>query len=150
MKYEINLASGEKNINLGELVRFLQGFRASYILALEFLSNQNHLKIYDFEYLKNKEYLVDNFRDFMYLSEFNRYSILELSEYDIPKEYDIEFEKITQNSPLKFIGKCSGISLLALSLAVSISGGEADLKNMKFNVKPLSEAIISIKKAFDN
>lgn len=53
---------------------------------------------------------------------------------------DIEFHAITTNSPIKFIGYCTGISILALSLSIALAGGEADLKNQTFRVHSLVDA----------
>ena len=131
-------------INALQLADFLQKFRAAYVVALSFVEYMAPpggdfppRSEHDFESLN------DSFRKFLRASR-NISAVTALSKQHLPPELELEFLRISTNSPLKFIGYCTGASLLALSLAVSLAGGEVDLKQMTFKVQPLADAVVQI------
>jgi hypothetical protein len=148
MEYEIRLNNKDKYINLRELIVFLQTIRATYIMALFFLNKKNGYPHVSETYFNNE--LIADFRRYISNEKYDSDSVIYHSNLAIEENIDLNFSQITQNSPLKFVGKCSGISVVALSLSVAISGGEVDLRHMKFTVKPLSEFIVAVSNVFIN
>jgi hypothetical protein len=148
LEYQLHVASNTKNerINAVDLFEFLQKFRAAYVVALSFVEYELHNKnIENYYYRDAREFaeLENSFRRFL-RSNIKLAPVSVLSKQHLRAEIDLEFESISKNSPLKFIGYCTGLSMLALSLAVALAGGEVDLKNQTFKVQPLSKAVIQI------
>lgn len=129
---------GNDVIGLNDLAVFLSNFQQVYDLAYKYTYTSgykdvsaDHLSLKGFKRaLKNRDK-----------------KLFVRSEIDID---ELGFSAVTTNSPLKFIGYCTGTSLLALSLAVAVAGGEADLKNNTFKVESLADAGIKIYEAVSN
>lgn len=132
-RFEIVIGDRESDtINLNELVTFLSGFQKAYELAYWYSSKLS---------------VKPSVTDFRIALTHNHKALLDFN----PSEIDqIDFTSISTNSPLKFIGYCTGTSILALSLAVAIAGGDADLKNRTFKVNSLGDAGIRIYKALSD
>lgn len=146
MEYELVVESSAytDKINALQLSDFLKNFRSAYVVALAFLEYEN---LPNYEEIAHREGgmegLDKEFRRFISASGILG-SIASLSKRPIPDELELDFIGITTNSPIKFIGYCTGTSLLALALAVALAGGEADLRNLKFKVNPLLETVAKI------
>jgi len=119
-------------ISMKELSYFLSNFQSAYELA------------YKYAYNSYQEPNIDGFRDAISSKRLNALGM------DRGKIQQLDFSSISTNSPLKFIGYCTGISMLALSLAVAIAGGDADLNNRKFKVNSLADAGIRIYETISN
>lgn len=148
LEYQLHVASNSKNerVSAVDLFEFLQKFRAAYVVALSFIEYELHnQRIEKYYYREELEFagLEDSFRRFL-KTNIKLASVSVLSKQHLPAEVDLEFESISKNSPLKFIGYCTGLSILALSLAVALAGGEVDLKSQTFKVQPLSKAVVQI------
>jgi hypothetical protein len=146
MEYElvVESASYQNRINALQLSDFLKNFRSAYVVALAFLEYEN---ISDYGRIAHDEEgmkgLENSFRRFISASGMLG-SIASLSRRPISDDLELDFVHITTNSPIKFIGYCTGTSLVALALAVALAGGEADLRAMKFKVNPLLETAVKI------
>lgn len=68
---------------------------------------------------------------------------------ELSPELDLEFLESSKNSPLKFVAKTAGGCLVALTLAVILSGGKANVYTGDFELPPLAEGISALKDAFD-
>jgi hypothetical protein len=146
MEYQMIVESKHErdSINALQLSDFLQKFRAAYVVALSFAEYVAPIeRDFRFQSEQHFESLNRSFREFLRASR-SISAVTTLSKQHLPPEYELEFLQISTNSPLKFIGYCTGASLLALSLAVSLAGGEADLKTMTFKVQPLADAVLQI------
>lgn len=125
----VNPSGGKKAISLSELSEFLRCFEQSYSLA-NYYYGETHQK----EFIKTGSYKdVEKFKEF-----FSNRKKIDISQAHLEP---LLFESINTNSPLKFVGYCSGVSILALSLSVALAGGEADLTNKTFKVNSLTEAV---------
>lgn len=67
----------------------------------------------------------------------------------LEQELDLEFIEISKNSPLRFVARTAGGCLVALTLAVILSGGKANVYTGQFELPPLAEGIRALKAAFD-
>lgn len=125
----VNPSGGKKSISLSELSEFLRCFERSYTLASYYYGATSHK---GFINTGSKEE-IEKFRKF-----FSKQKNIDMFQANLEP---LLFDSINTNSPLNFVGYCSGIALLALSLAVSLAGGEADLTNKTFKVNSLTEAV---------
>jgi hypothetical protein len=66
----------------------------------------------------------------------------------LPEELDLEFIAISKESPLNFVAKSTGISLIALTMAVILSGGNANVLKCTFNLPPLAVGIRALMNTF--
>jgi len=130
-KFEItvNPLDGKKAISLSELSDFLRCFERSYALASYYYHTSSPKRLFE----TGSEEEINRFKAFLLVNK-----NIETARIKIEP---LMFESINTNSPLKFIGYCSGVSILALSLSVAIAGGEVDLTNKTFKVNSLSEAV---------
>ncbi|EMQ62393.1 hypothetical protein ACVTEI_18850 [Vibrio cholerae] len=135
-KFVIEIGSKNEGISLGELSMFLNAleyaYNRAYILSYPRLPNHNRL-----EFMNENEYLktLDLFRSYTQ------------SGLDFNADLDIEplvFDRISTNSPLKIVGYSSAFAIFALSLTVSLAGGEVDLKNNTFKVNSLVDAGLKV------
>lgn len=142
-KFEIITGEG-RPIRSMELATFLERLSKVNYLAHIFLRrghipSSSNINLYS---------LVREFEGFLYQMDPMDLSgeLLFLHRSNIP---DIEFHAITTNSPIKFIGYCTGVSIIALSLSIALAGGEADLKNQTFKVHSLADAAVRLYRAID-
>jgi hypothetical protein len=156
MDYQIEVTPSSRadGINALELADFLQKFRAAYVVATWFIDyelsrredriefDDGHARYWLNDALPQLE------RQFELFLRTQRAlpPVATLARHRLSPEEELVFQGISTNSPIRFIGYCTGTSLAALALAVAISGGEADLKNMKFTVQPMADAIVKIVK----
>lgn len=131
--FEIIADTGEEGISALELAKFMIGLCQINNVAHEFLTSAPRNPDVNFD-----ERLLQ-FQDLL-----EHLSTFELSQGEGWAVRDITFSNITTNSPLKFVGACSGISLVALALAVSVAGGEVEMQHGKsrasFKVNSLGDA----------
>ncbi len=121
----------EDPVNAFEFSYFLMNFRAIYVLALELGPDET-----------NVESLADEVRRLSY--GLSGLSISRIAKKRLPLELDLEFESITKNSPLR-LRTCMGVSMVALSVAVILSGGKVNLKEGIFEVPSLASGIRELK-----
>lgn len=138
----VNTDSQKKGISTNDLIYFLYNLKISYIAAKHFLEKKHYIYNQDLSFSSKDD--VADFRS--YLNEIDSEKIYNA---EIDGDIDLLFSSISTNSPLTFIGYCTGVSLIALSLSVSIAGGEADLKNQKFKLNGLAKSAINIYKALN-
>ncbi|MEZ8486182.1 hypothetical protein [Vibrio splendidus] len=130
----VNPTGGKKAIALSELSEFLRCFEQSYALA-----NYYYCAIDHKGFIKSgSKSEVERLKLF-----FSKNKNIEMS---LTHTEPLLFDSINTNSPLKFVGYCSGVSILALSLSVALAGGEVDLTNNTFKVNSLTEAVGNYKK----
>ncbi|GAA4494594.1 hypothetical protein [Pseudaeromonas paramecii] len=104
-----------ETVNAFELGYFLYFFRSAYVACV----NATRDKEIDLNELGNitKEELKVILDD----------KASNLWMVDLEQELDLEFIEISKNSPLKFVAKTAGGCLVALTLAVILSGGKANV-----------------------
>lgn len=140
-KYQISiLNSGRETVNAIELSDFLRNFQEAFSISFAFV-NFEYENI-DFSILENNESMKEIHQKFKkFLDNFDvRFIVHGRKEFS-----QLEFSGIEKNSPLKFIGYCSAVSILALTLTVSLAGGHAKVAGCEFEVNSLIEAIAKIK-----
>lgn len=125
-----------ESVNAFELGYFLYYFRAAYVACLETIQFQE-VPIEQVAALAKKDLLGTVRQD-----------VSRLWLKDLPEEFDLEFESISKQSPLKFVAKAAGASLTALTMAVIISGGEANVYTGEFKLPPLAHGIRQLKEVF--
>lgn len=67
---------------------------------------------------------------------------------DLPENLDLEFITISRQSPLVFAVNATTVCLIALTMAVILSGGEASISSAQFKLPPIAHGIRELKKAF--
>lgn len=67
---------------------------------------------------------------------------------DLPGNLDLEFIAISRQSPLKFVVKTTSVCIIALTMAVILSGGEANIASAQFKLPPIAHGIRELKQAF--
>lgn len=160
MQYEITVAeSHDQKIEPEELAQFLLKLKAAYVLALRFVAYRENIDPgYDkIPTDKDRRFDFPEHRLEMLQQEFYRYvemhrgvhTTTRLLKMEVLPNQALEFTRITTNSPLKFMGYATGVGILALSLAVSLAGGKANLKELTFEVQPMAEAIVHVIQAID-
>lgn len=135
---EINIAElieGEA-VNAFELGYFLYYFRAAYVACLDTIQLQA-VPFEQIESLTRKDLLGSLDHD-----------VPRLWLHELSEEYDLEFISISKQSPLKFVSRAAGVSLVALSMAVILSGGKANIYTGQFELPPLAHGIRELKEAF--
>jgi hypothetical protein len=125
-----------ESVNAFELGYFLYYFRAAYVACLETLQFQE-VSIEQVAALAKKDLLGKLGQD-----------VSRLWLTDLPEELDLEFESISKQSPLKFVARAAGASLIALTMAVIISGGEANVYTGEFKLPPIAHGIRQLEDAF--
>jgi hypothetical protein len=147
--FEVVVTDCDEEINSLDLSNFILQFRRNYIAAFAFVQFHNSWDERNKNFVgnisegKSIESLEIEFASIF--SEFRN----TIGKYDhvfsynkkLPPEIELNFSNITKNSPLAFMGYCTGVGILALALAVALAGGEADLTNNKFKVNSLLDAI---------
>ena len=133
------LREGE-NVNAFELGYFLYYFRAAYVVCLERIQYQS-ITLEEAKSLGRVE-LLDLLDPLLHTS------VTSLWLYELPEELDLEFITISKESPLKFVAKSAGISLIALTMAVIISGGKANVYEGTFDIPPMANGIRALMNAF--
>jgi hypothetical protein len=126
-------------INAFEFGYFLLHFQAIYAVCLKSINFQEIP-------IEEANKLVNSF-----LLEKGRSRSLQPYQWwnkDLPPEFDLEFVTISKQSPCKIAVKVTGASLLALTMAVILSGGEAELYTGKFKVPPIAKGIRELKNVF--
>lgn len=129
------LIEGEA-VNAFELGYFLYYFRAAYVACLDTIQLQA-VPLEQIESLTRKDLLSSI-----------GYDVSRLWLHELPEEHDLEFISISKQSPLKFVSKAAGASLIALSMAVILSGGKANIYSGQFELPPLAHGIRELKDAF--
>jgi hypothetical protein len=125
-----------ESVNAFELGYFLYYFRAAYVACLETIDFKE-VSQEQVAALVNKNLLITRSHD-----------ISRLWLKDLPEEFDLEFESISKQSPLQFVAKAAGVSLVALTMAVIISGGEANVYTGEFKLPSIAHVIRQLKDAF--
>ena len=125
-----------ENVNAFELGYFLYYFRAAYVACLDIIQFQQ-VPIEQLTSLAKKELLGTLGQE-----------VSRLWLRDLPEKFDLEFVSISKQSPLKFVAKVAGASLAALTMAVIISGGEANVYTGEFKLPPIAHGIRELKTAF--
>lgn len=143
---EIEITIGGKNtpIRAMDLSQFLNGLSETYRLAYFFFTKIDQTKLESWSHDRK----INKFITFI------REDVLNTPELYYPEVHrqtkDIEFNKITTNSPIKFSSNCTGPAILALAIAVAIAGGEAEIgSSFKFKVNSLAEAVVTLHKLFE-
>ena len=122
-------------INALELADFLLHFRAAYVTALEFADRGN---------ITGKR-LAKLVRDRAAVEP--ALSIARISRKILSPNLDLEFTSISRQSPLKFVTYSVGISMVALSAAVILSGGKVNLREGTYEVPSLGSGVRELKEA---
>jgi hypothetical protein len=137
--FELKVAEYIKgeSINAFELGYFLYFFRSAYVASLEILVGQD----------VTLEQIVKT--DLATVKAALNKDVGRLWAKNLPYDQDLEFSQISKNSPIKFCGYATGTCLLALTLAVILSGGKANIKTGEFELPPLATGIRELKKTFD-
>jgi len=129
-------ADKDEPVNAFELGYFLYYFRAAYVGCLASL--------------EFKEAPLD---EAIALAKRNLLAplsgeVAKLWHTELTQDLELEFISISKKSPLKFGVKAAGVSLIALSMAVIISGGEANVYSGQFKLPPIAHGIRQLKEAF--
>ena len=130
----IGTESPESSVNALELSYFLAKFRAMYVIALE--------RAGETSVPNTLVGIVENFS-----KELNSKTISDYARRILPAEHELEFDSISKNSPLR-LRTCVGVSMIALSAAVILSGGKVNLKDGTFEVPSLATGIRELKAVF--
>ncbi len=127
----------DEQVNAFELGYFLYFFRSAYVASLELLEGKD---------IDPEEAAAIVRKDILgaISQELNRLWLKEL-----PPELDLEFIEISKQSPIKTISAVSGICLFALTFAVILSGGKANIYTGSFELPPLAVGIRALKEAFN-
>jgi hypothetical protein len=126
-----------ESVNAFELGYFLYFFRSAYVACVE-LTKDEEVDLAT----------IGNVRRSDLISVINKkVSYLWMEELD--PDIDLEFIEISKNSPLKFVAKTAGGCLVALTLAVILSGGKANVYTGEFELPPMAEGIRALKEAFE-
>jgi hypothetical protein len=125
-----------ESVNAFELGYFLYYFRAAYVACLESIQFQE-VPIEQAAALAKRDLLGTLGQE-----------VSRLWLKDLPEEFDLEFVSISKQSPLRFVAKTAGASLVALTMAVIISGGEANVYTGEFKLPPIAHGIRELKDAF--
>lgn len=124
-------------VNAYEFSYFLYLFRGAYVVLLE---NQ-------IDHGGERDGIL---HDFMRIAvELGPNGFSSKARKYLSKETDLEFVSLSKNSPLKIVAIATGASIVALSAAVILSGGEANLTSGEFKVPPLAHGIRELKRALD-
>lgn len=137
--YELHTGDNKGPIKARDLEKFLDDFGDIYATAIDFLKYEedNFVSIQaELSSDSVEKVVLKKFKKFVHLT----YPHQNHHRRDDQEDYEWVFDQISTNSPIKFIGYCTGISLLALSLSVAAAGGEADLRKMVFKVGGLLES----------
>lgn len=126
-----------ESINAFELGYFLYFFRSAYVACVELTKGED----------VNLEGLGEAKRADLIDVIGKKVSHLWLAE--LPPELDLEFWEISKNSPLKFVANTAGGCLVALTLAVILSGGKANVYTGDFELPPLADGIRALKEVFE-
>ncbi len=134
-----------KRIRTTDLSLYLAYFTVAYTCAMEEEIDDRYtyarlLDYYDENQPNNDSFDIELIRN----SLANEIGSLPIEVRNGMKSRDLEIERMSKNSPLEiwFYGVSS-----ALSLAVILSGGEIDLKNMKFKLPPIGDGIKSLRES---
>ena len=125
-----------ESVNAFELGYFLYFFRSAYVACTELVDGKD---------IDLRE-LSDITKDELKIILNNR--VLDYWMADLEPDLDLEFLGISKNSPLKFVARTAGGCLAALTLAVILSGGKANVYTGKFELPPLAKGIRELKEAF--
>ncbi len=148
-EYVITIKEYSRNeaVNAFELGYFLYFFRSAYVACLELAEDESLINQFRFSSAIYNDVIWENLgaKD-IELPLHHR--VIDLWMTDLDQEFDLEFVSISKNSPLKFVAKSAGISLIALTLAVILSGGKANIYEGSFELPPLAVGIRALKDAF--
>lgn len=143
----------DSSINAFEFGYFLYFFRATYVKCIQIIENSPHLehefKKFIFQNNIDLEKIKPIILPYFNNQHFSNYDISQLWMTSLPSKLDLEFEKISKNSPLKIIINTCSASLGALTMAVILSGGKATILNNSFELPPLAHGIRELKSVFD-
>lgn len=123
-------------VNAFELGYFLYYFRAAYVACLDIIQSQE-VPLEQVEAVARKALLGSLGHD-----------VSHMWHRGLPEEFDLEFITISKQSPLKFVSKVTGVSLVALTMAIIFSGGKANVRTGQFELPPLAHGIRELKNAF--
>jgi hypothetical protein len=125
-------------IDAGELAHYLYLLKAAYSRALKFVPSDENV-------------LMENLGHYReaFLSRLEKEdaepTVSELFFND-DRIFALRLTRISKSSPLEITASCL---ISALVLATIFSGGEADLKELKFHLPPLGVGIRSLRKALN-
>jgi len=149
-EFEVVVEDCALEVDAIDLANFITQLRRSYINAYAFvqLGNSERGRNGDFvrrivESANDDPGINQEFINFLseYRFEFPKYSHVFSHNRRLPPEIELSFSRISKNSPLAFMGYCTGTAILALAIAVALAGGEVDLIKNKFKVNSLLDAI---------
>ena len=123
-----------------EFVSFLHLFRVAYVHSLDVVSTHTSAEV-----VEHKPLFIDDFSKGFRVPDAskNGRKIFELFHTDLGAQ-ELRFVTINKSSPLEI--SCVGV-VSALTLAVILSGGEVELGDFKFKLRPLGAGIKSLRTA---
>lgn len=125
------------SIDTWELNRFLYLLRVAYVVMVEKEREDKALSWEEFRWSAAGR------TEFSHRS-YSGLILARIYDTDLGEE-ELRIEKISKQSPLEI----SFTAIVAcLAAAVVLSGGKADLKNLKFEVPPLGDGIRKLREAF--
>lgn len=138
-KITLEIATKNENILVDELSEFLYHFRAAYAAAIEYGFDEGINAIDENQELIAEE-LIQNIKDLPW-EEINHLAFCDL------EDNTLVITEIKRENPLIMV--LSG-SIIAIILAVILSGGEIEIAGKTFRAKlnPIGYGILSLRKAF--
>lgn len=121
-------------VNAFELTYFLTNFRAIYVIAVE-MEEKKSLSLDLDDAVKSLSKKLTGLEIYRFARKL------------LPVDLELEFDSISKNSPLR-LRTCVGVSMMALSAAVVLSGGKANLKDGMFEVPSLASGIRDLENVF--
>ena len=134
------------DISALELIQFLTKLRSAYVAARMFVGERPELS--DLRSEGQLEGLVGHFQDYVRYRSYGGAWSEPFSRKQLPADVDLRFRSISRNSPMEFLVIATGVSIVALALAVCASGGKVDLRRMRFEVNPPKETIRALRDLF--
>ena len=126
-----------ESVNAFELGYFIYFFRSAYVACVA-LTEDKEVDLATLDDVKRSDII----------SKINK-NVSTLWMEDLDPDIDLEFIEISKSSPLKFVAKTAGNCLAALTLAVVLSGGKANVYTGEFELPPIAEGIRALKEAFE-
>jgi hypothetical protein len=136
-KYHLIFQPMEGAVKMDDLSRFFYYFKATYAICYEY-TKEHKANVTDIIINKTKWIEYVNIKMAQYRAAYKFFT------KDLDKE-DIFVYKVYHESPLTLL---VGGVLIALVMAVIISGVKADLKNLTFELNPLGEGVEKLRRAF--
>lgn len=144
MEVTLHVAEDEQDdIGSLELIRFLTDIRGAYVAARMYIGE--HPISLETTSLDAIEKHVGPFKEYLQEMLLDRSWMRSLGHRPLPKDVDLRFRAISRNSPMELIAVATGISIVALALAVCVSGGKVDLAKLRFEVNSPRETIKALR-----